>query len=71
MNGKTPMSTITVKNFQWSNLVKSKFESQPIRYFHLNIYLYIYNIYIYTYIYYIYLYIDSYIYYDIIDIERW
>ena len=45
MNGKTPISTVTVKNFQCSNLVKSKFENHPIRYFYLNICPYIYNIY--------------------------
>ena len=46
MIGKTPISKVTVRNFQGSNLVKSKFESQPIGNFYLNIYLYIYILYI-------------------------
>ena len=49
MNGKTPISIVTVRNFQSSNFAKLKFESQPIRYFYLNIYYYIYDIYIYIY----------------------
>ena len=44
MIGRTPISKVTVRNFQGSNLVKSKFESQPIGNFYLNIYLYIYDI---------------------------
>ena len=57
MIGKTHISKVTVRNFQGSNLVKSKIESQPILNFYLNIYLYIY-----IYILYI---------YDVINIDGW
>ena len=55
MIGKTPISKVTVRNFQGSNLVKSKFENRPTGNFYLSIHLYILYIYI----------------YDIINIDGW